>query len=370
MGGLDMKRANNLVNDFTFENIIKAYKTVRKNTLNKNKIYKFEDYYTSNISIVFKLLGDYNVGKYNIFLIKDPKYRIIMSQNINDKIINHLIADILIKVLEPSLINTNVASRKGKGTSYGIKYLKKYLNSMNGEVYALKFDISKFFYNIDHGVLKRMLKRKIKDKKYLDILFKIIDSTDSDYVNESILKLKEKEINCLKNSNLNDKYKRIAEINRIPLYEKGKGLGIGNVVSQILAIFYLNDLDHFIKEKLHIKNYIRYQDDGILLSNDKEYLKYCLKKINQFVLKYGLHLNDKTKIINVSKNGVDFIGFRFYISDKIILKISNNTKKRFKRKVKLIKKGKIENSKNVIASYKGHFKWGNCYNLLKKYLAK
>ena len=212
-------------------------------------------------------------------------------------------------------------------------------------------------------------------------------------------------------------------------------------------------MDHFIKEKLHIKNYIRYQDDGILLSNDKEYLKYCLKKINQFVLKYGLHLNDKTKIINVSKNGVDFIGFRFYISDKIILKIRNNTKKKFKRKVKLIKKGKIENSKNVIASYKeylkyclkkinqfvlkyglhlndktkiinvskngvdfigfrfyisdkiilkirnntkkkfkrkvklikkgkiensknviasykGHFKWGNCYNLLKKYLAK
>lgn len=70
----------------------------------------------------------------------------------------------------------------------------------------------------------------------------------------------------------------IDEIKRIPFYAKGKGLPIGNVVSQILAIFYLNDLDHFIKEKLHIKNYIRYQDDGILLSNDKEYLKYCLKR--------------------------------------------------------------------------------------------
>ena len=236
-------------------------------------------------------------------------------------------ADILIKVLEPSLISANVASRKGKGTSYGIKYLKKYLNSMSGEVYALKFDISKFFYNIDHGVLKRMLKRKIKDKKYLDILFKIIDSTDSDYVNESIIKLKEKEINYLKNSNLNDKDKRIDEINRIPLYKKGKGLGIGNVVSQILAIFYLNDLDHFIKEKLHIKYYIRYQDDGILLEHDKEYLKYCLDEISKFVLDYGLCLNDKTRIINVSKEGADFIGFRFYIKNKIILKVRNNTKK-------------------------------------------
>ena len=176
-----MKRVSNLVDDFTIENIIKAYKMVRKNTLNKNKIYKFEEYYTSNISNVFRLLNDYKVGKYNIFLIRENKYRIIMSQNINDKIINHLMADILIKVLEPSLISANVASRKNRGTSYGIKYLKKYLNSMNGEVYALKFDISKFFYNIDHSVLKRMLKRKIKDKKYLDILFKIIDSTDSYY---------------------------------------------------------------------------------------------------------------------------------------------------------------------------------------------
>lgn len=370
MGGLDMKRVGNLTDDFTIENIIKAYKTVRKNTLNKNKIYKFEEYYTSNISNVFKLLNDYKVSKYNIFLIKDPKYRIIMSQNINDKIINHLMADILIKVLDSSLINTNVASRKGKGTSYGIKYLKKYLNKLDGEVYALKFDISKFFYNIDHDILKRMLERKIKDKKFLEILFKIIDSTDEDYVNECIIKLKKKEINYLKNSNLSDKDKRIDEINKIPLYMKGKGLGIGNVVSQILAIFYLNDLDHFIKEKLHIKYYIRYQDDGILLSNDKAYLKYCLGEINNFVLRYGLCLNDKTRIINVSKNGVDFIGFRFYIKNRIIMKVRNSTKKRFKRKMKLIKTGKIENGWSVIASYKGHFKLGNCYNLFCKFIKK
>ena len=242
MGGLDMKRAGNLTDDFTIENIIKAYKVIRKNTLNKNKIYKFEEYYTSNISNVFKLLNDYKVGRYNVFLIKDLKYRVIMSQNINDKIINHLMADILIKILEPSLINTNVASRKGKGTSYGIKYLKKYLNNMSGDVYALKFDISKFFYNIDHDVLKKTLERKIKDKKFLEILFKIIDSTDEDYVNECIIRLKEKEINYLKNSNLSDKEKRIDEVRKIPIYKKGKGLGIGNVVSQILAILDLGQV--------------------------------------------------------------------------------------------------------------------------------
>ena len=128
---------------------------------------------------------------------------------------------------------------------------------------------------------------------------------------------------------------------------------------------YTSKLDDF-KEKLYIKYYIRYQDDGIILNNDKKYLKYCLKMIKNFLLKYGLSLNNKTKIINVSKNGVCF---RFHIKNKIILKVRNNTKKRFKRKMKLIKNGKMNNDKNIIASYKGYFKQGNCYNLFYKFIS-
>ena len=123
------------------------------------------------------------------------------------------------------------------------------------------------------------------------------------------------------------------------------------MTSQILAIFYLNNLDHFIKEKLYIKYYIRYQDDGILLSNDKEYLRYCLGEISNFIFDYGLCLNDKTKIIKVSKEGLDFLGFRFY---KGYTKIRSKNMKRFKRKIKLYKKGIIDN--DFICGYKGYFK--------------
>ena len=91
-------------------------------------------------------------------------------------------------------------------------------------------------------------------------------------------------------------------------------------------------------------------------------------KIEKVIDKYKLKLNNKTKIINVSKEGVDFIGFRFYIKDKIILKVRNDTKKRFKKKIKLIEKGKIENGEHIIASYKGHFKLGGCYKMLKKFV--
>lgn len=372
-----MKRKNQLALTFSLKKMMELYKKqVSANTKNKRKIYKFEEFYTANITNVFNMIEDenYQVSEYNIFLIRDPKYRIIMSQKMNDKIINHVMADILIKVLEPSLIDTNVATRKNKGTHFGIKYLKKYMNELKGDtVYALKFDISKYFYSIDHEILFDLLKRKIKDKDSLDVIWKIIKSTDSDYVNRRIQFLKDKELGKIQKMNILDNHykKVIKEIKHIPLYKKGKGLPIGNMTSQIMAIYYLNDLDHFIKEKLHIRYYIRYMDDGILLSHDKEYLKYCLKKIEEVVSMYKLKLNDKTKIINVSKEGLDFLGFRFYIwNDKIIMKVRKDTKKRFKRKMSLIKKGKVDDDKalQIINSYKGHLKWGNCYNLVRDVL--
>ena len=359
-----MKRVNNLYN-FSIEDINFIYKKIRNSTKNKRKIIRFEYYYSININRVKNILDskNYEVGKYNIFLIRKPKYRIIMSQSIADKLINHLVAyKILIPTLDKSLINTNVATRTCKGTHYGIKYLKKYLNSMDGKVYALKFDISKYFYNIDHKILINLLKEKIKDKDGINILTKIINSTDSNYINGEIDKLKTKE-----KLNVTD-INKLKEINDIPYYEKGKGLPIGNMTSQIMAIFYLSKLDHFIKEKLHIKYYIRYMDDGLLLSNDKAYLRYCLSKIKEEIYKYKLKLNNKTKIINVSKEGLEFLGFKFYKEGKLYLKVKNNTKKRFKRKIKNINKYSFENQKQIKNSYKAHLRWGNCYSLCRKYM--
>lgn len=68
------------------------------------------------------------------------------------------------------------------------------------------------------------------------------------------------------------------------------------MTSQVIATFYLNELDHFIKDDLKIKSYVRYMDDGVLIHNDKEYLKYCLKKIEKIIHKYRLELNKKTRI--------------------------------------------------------------------------
>lgn len=371
-----MRRVNNIYDSILDIKVIqKIYSSrVRVNTKNKLKLEKFENNYVSNMIYIKQILEEknYKPGRYNIFLIKEPKLRIIMSQNIIDKIINHVVSQyFLINIFESTLIEENVATRKNKGTKYGIVLLKKYLNEVKDKnFYVLKFDISKYFFNLDHDIIKELLEHKIKDKDVLKILCDIVDSTDSCYVNERINSLKEKEIKKIIDSNCKNKDLLIKEIKELPNYEVGKGLPIGNMSSQFLAILYLNELDLFIKNKLKIKYYTRYMDDGVIIHQNKEYLQYCLEEINKLLERYKLKLNKKTKIYSC-KEGFEFLGFRYIIkNNKVIMKVKNSTKKRFKRKIKeynkLLDKNKLSefDYNQVLASYKGHLSYGNTNNLV------
>ena len=139
------------------------------------------------------------------------------------------------------MVDTNVATREGRGSGYAFDKLIKYFNSFNleEEVYVLKVDISKYFYNIDHDLLMKMVERKIKDKKALKIIRDIIDTTNIEYVNKDINNLRYKEIERIKglNISLKEKEKKIRDLMKIPVYQYGKGLPIGNMTSQTLAIF-------------------------------------------------------------------------------------------------------------------------------------
>lgn len=241
-----MKRVNNIYDKILDIRVIQnIYSSrVRVNTKNKLKLEKFENNYVSNIVNIKNLLESKNYipGKYNIFLIKEPKLRIIMSQNIIDKVINHIVSQyFLINVFENTMIEENVATRINKGTKYGIILLKKFLNEVKREeFYVLKFDIEKYFFNLDHEIIKSLLVHKIKDKDVLTILYNIIDSTDESYVNEKIEKIKNEEVMFINNSNIKNKDELIQNVLGFPYYKKGKGLPIGNMSSQFLAILYLN----------------------------------------------------------------------------------------------------------------------------------
>ena len=266
-----MKRKSNLYqNIYLMENIQYAFNEVCRNTRNKRKVANYKQYKCIYISRIYNILKQtkYEVGPYNIFTIYEPKERRIVSQNIQDKIINHLVSRyILYPALLPCLIPENVASIKGKGNKEGLRLANLYHKKCKikyGTYYILKCDISKFFASIDGEILKNKLQNKIKDKDALDILYKIIDSEEH-------------------------------------------GLGIGNMTSQVFAVFYLNDLDHYIKETLKIKYYVRYQDDFLLFHNSKDYLKKCFVLIEEFLKKEHLSLNRKSRIFK-NTNKFIFLG--------------------------------------------------------------
>lgn len=380
--GLNMKRVDNIYNKICdIDNIMDMAHKVVINTTNKRKVDRFETFYSEEIVYIKSILENksYIPGKYNIFLIREPKMRLIMSSSIRDKIVNHLVSKyFLVDYFDGSFIESNIATRRKKGTHYGLGLVKKYINECKrkGNVYYLKIDIKKYFYNIDHNIVKNLVRRRIKDKDALDIIDKIIDSTDECYVNEDIEKIKNNEIDkVLKSSmNIDMKRKKIEEIEMLPLYKKGKGFSIGNMSSQIVGIMYLSELDHFIKEKLHIKYYVRYMDDMVLIHNDKKYLKNCLCEIEKLLNKYLLQLNYKKTYVSNINNGLEFLGFVFYLkNNRTIMKLKNETKKRYIKRCKHLHELKSNNLIDdkfyslAMNACNGHLKWGNCNRLINTY---
>lgn len=301
---------------------------IRKNTKNKKKIYTFEKHKMILINDIYNIILNYNglgsyVCKYNIFLITRPKNRIIMSLNIKDKIINHYVTRYyLMPNLEKYLDFRNVATRIGMGTSYARVLINKYIenNKKYKKFYILKMDISKYFYTIDHDVLKSLLKDKLS---YLEYCFvcDILNSTNYSYINNSISYFRNK------NNILDDK---------LPFYDKNKGLPIGNMTSQFLSIFYLYKIDHKIVHDYKIKYYIRYMDDFILIDKDKEKLKkvYLLLK-EELENTYKLKLNLNKCHITDCNEGFVFLGYRYKIIDnKTIITLEQVSKKRILKRIK------------------------------------
>lgn len=341
------RRKNNNIYDksITMDNLYKMWFIIRKTCKNKKEIYYFSLNLNTNLNNIYIALKNktYKPSKYKTFMIFEPKPRLVMSQTIVDKIVNHFAANYyLIPCLESSLIDTNVATRKGKGSSYSMNLLKKYFNKIlinfpNQEIYCLKIDISKYFYSISHKNLLEMLNKKIADRDVIHLIYLIISETNNDYINDSI------------------KYYNKKYHTDIPYYVKNTGLSIGAMSSQFLAIFYLSELDHYIKEKLQCKYYIRYMDDFLILDTDKEKLKRYFQYIKEKIEKLDLRVNKKSNIYRSSK-GFSFLGYTYkVIHNKLYISCKKDTYIRIKKKLVYLKSNDIVQYRKSLGSYYGYF---------------
>ncbi len=318
-----------------FENIFLAFKEARKGKRYKNEVLEFSNDLESNlISIQNELIWDkWKPGRWREFFVYDPKKRLIQAPPFKDRVVHHALVRIIEPLFERKFIYDSYACRAGKGTHKAMKRCVKFLRIIkrnHGKVYVLKADISKYFPSINRYILTQIIQRAIRCKKTLKLIEKIIN-----------------------------------------IDNEPKGIPIGALTSQLFANIYLDKLDHFVKDFLGVKYYIRYMDDFVILFHDKNYLKELYIEINNFLeLELNLKLNPKTNIFSY-KQGINFCGYRIWPTH--ILPRKRNIKKmrkRLKYLSKLYRKREItlNEFKSSLMSYLGYLKHCNSYRTLKSIL--
>lgn len=322
-----MKRYGDLFQKIvSFENFVKASYRAFSGKKHKTVVRWFYFYYEYQLLRLKRELtsGTYLPRPLRHFLIRDPKLRLISAPAFRDRVLHHAICNIIEPILEKGYIYHSYACRQGKGTHRAIKETQHYCQKYD---YYLKCDIKKYFQSIHHEVLKKLLDNKFKDPQLKWLLHTIIDSSN----------------------------------------DTGKGIPIGSLTSQHFANFYLNQLDHYIKDELAIKGYIRYMDDFLLFGNDKGELHLLKAKIEIFLARQlRLQLKEKATIIAPVHVGIPFLGFRIFPA-YIRLKQENKKRslKKLRRRLEEFRQGVISEDKYAqsLMSITGYLKIGKTYHL-------
>ena len=265
-----------------FETLYKAYLSARKGKRSKAGTAQYEANALACTEKLSRLLltKTYRPSKFEIFKVYEPKERDVQAPAFVDKVVLHAATDnILYEAITKSFIRDNYSSQKGKGTHDGLMRLKLqmvtyYRRYGMSEGWVLKADIHHFFASIDHRKLKRALKRLFirrgLDMELYDLLCIYIDASD--------------------------------------------GLPLGYQTSQLFALMFLDEFDHWIKEEKGCEFYGRYMDDFYIIARTKEELQQLLVEIREWMDGLGLELNQKTGIFPL-RNGIDLLGFHSYLTE-------------------------------------------------------
>lgn len=272
----------------------------------------------------------------------------------------------LIPIFKDKLIYDNGASTKGKGVDFTRKRVEKHFREAIKEygadnLYALTFDFKSFFNSIPHQTCLNVLSENYTDKRMIGLIMSIIMSYQ--------------EIEIKQIRDIDERKRQLDLLN----HHKLKGICLGSQISQIMALVVPNKLDHFVKDKCGVKHYVRYMDDGINLSNSKEYLQELYKGMVEICNSLGLNFNvKKTRITKMTK-GVTFMKIKYRVtpSGKLIKRLTRAGITRMRRKMKkfrrLVDKGlmTLDDVYNSVQSWVAHSYLASSYttrkNMMKLY---
>jgi len=327
---------------YSFESLHAAYLRARRGKRTRAEVQRFELDLEGNLIQLHNelVLGTYKTGKYRQFIVPEPKERIVAALPFRDRVVQHALVYVLDPIWERRFIPESYACRVGRGTHKGADKAQAMLRQVkreHGKVYVFKADIAKFFYSIDHAVLKMLVRKRIYCKPTLALIDAIIDSTVK--------------------------------------ADSHVGLPIGNLTSQLFANIYLHELDEFVKHRLREKNYCRYMDDFCIVHHDKEHLHLLRAKVELFLRdRLRLKTNAKTQVFPVGifhGRALDFLGYRIWTTHRKLRKSSiqriTRTMKKFQTQY-AAGKVTLHRVRQSLISWLGHAQHAEAHGLKMKLL--
>lgn len=286
----------------------------------------------------------YQPGAYRTFEIRDPKFRLISAAPYRDRVIHHALCNVIMPLLEPTLIGDTYANRLGYGTH---RALKRFTTFARSDRYCLQCDIQKYFPSIDHEILKALLRRKIKCPETLWLIDTIVDAS-----NEQVPVM-----TYFPGDDL------------LTPMQRRRGLPIGNLTSQFFANLYLSPFDHFVQERLKLRHYLRYVDDFAAFADDRQELADARPAMEDYLATLRLTMHPIKSQLFETSHGANFVGFRI-LPERI--RVRNDNLRRARRRMKQLQRqyaaGEIELKPLVqrLQSWEAHLLHGDTYRLRQK----
>ena len=298
-------------------------------------------FFLNGIESVLKLEAEHKNGTYKArkphkFKITFPKPRDAVSISFRDRVYQRSLNDnVIYPIMSQQFIQDNFACQKGKGTDPArnrlVDFLRRYYRKHGTDGYVLQCDVKGYYPNMPHEVAEERFQKNLPP-----VIFDMVQTVLRDQ------------------------------------YDGDVGYNPGSQMIQIAGISVLSPLDHMVKERLHIKCFLRYMDDFDHIHHDKKHLEMCKDAVEKYLTERGMHLHpNKTKIYPLT-DGIVFLGFKYRLTDtgKVVITVSpdnvKHERKRLARMVAKAKRGEISKKKvdECYKAWKAHACKGDSFRLL------
>lgn len=277
------KRHGTLYNQVvSLDNLYLAYVQARKGKRKTRSVMLFEKSLGSNLEQLHQELSSetYQPTAYRHFVVHGAKARHIAAPSFRDVVVQHAIYRIVGPIFDRSFSSSSYGCRKGGGAHRASDYLQKALRKAPRGSFILQLDVRKFYYSVDHSILADLIGAKIKDKNLFCLMMLMTKDGDATV-----------------------------------------GLPIGNLLSQLYALIYLNKMDQWIKRSVKPLFYCRYVDDFIAILPSRQDAVATKARIELW-LSTQLNLSLSKWLIIPIKRGCNFVGFRTWKSRRYVRKRS------------------------------------------------